>query len=96
MDTPQLYLIIILTITTALITIIGIQLIFVLKKSRKAIEKIIEFVDNFEELEKNQEEPTTKVEKKISTIKAVIDKIKSISPSFYQKTKKIFKNKKTI
>ncbi|MGB9883055.1 MAG: hypothetical protein ACPLRN_00875 [Microgenomates group bacterium] len=91
MDTSQFYLIIILTIITILTTIVGIQLIFTLKELRKAIKKVVEFIDNFDQVKKNHEEPKVKMEKKISTIKTVIDKIKSLSPSFYQKTKKIFK-----
>ncbi len=50
MDTTQLLLIIILSISCILLTIIGIQLIFVLKDLRQTIKRINKIVDGFESL----------------------------------------------
>ncbi len=48
MDTTQLLLTIILTITTIFLVIVGIQLIFLLKDIRKTIRKINGIIDAFE------------------------------------------------
>ena len=48
MDTTQLLLIVVLSITTILLIIIGVQLIFVLKEVRKTLKKINDIVDGFE------------------------------------------------
>lgn len=48
MDTTQLLLTIILTITTIFLVIVGIQLIFLLKDLRKTIKKVNGIIEAFE------------------------------------------------
>lgn len=48
MDPIQLLLTIILTVSTVLLAIVGIQLIFVLKELRKSLKKINEIIVAFE------------------------------------------------
>lgn len=48
MDTTQLLLTLVLTISAIFFVIIGIQLIFVLKELRKALKNINTIIDSFE------------------------------------------------
>lgn len=50
MDSTQLLLTVVLTVTTILLVVIGIQLIFVLKELRKTLKKVNEIIDNFEKV----------------------------------------------
>lgn len=50
MDTTQLLLTITLTITTILLVVIGIQLIFVLRELRKSLKKVNGVIDGFEKI----------------------------------------------
>lgn len=50
MDTTQLLLTIVLTISTIFSVIIGIQLIFILKELRKTLKNINKIVDGFDSL----------------------------------------------
>lgn len=50
MDTTQLLLTVVLTVTTILLVIVGIQLIFVLKELRKTIKKINGIIEAFEKV----------------------------------------------
>jgi hypothetical protein len=50
MDTTQLLLTIILTVSTIFVVIIGIQLILVLKELRKSLKNINTIIDGFESI----------------------------------------------
>lgn len=50
MDSTQLLLSVVLTVTTVLLVVIGIQLVFVLKEVRKTLNKINEIISNFERM----------------------------------------------
>ena len=50
MDTTQLLLIVVLSVTTILLIIVGIQLIFVLREIRKLLVKSNNIVDSFEKV----------------------------------------------
>ncbi|MBI2641149.1 hypothetical protein HYW87_00960 [Candidatus Roizmanbacteria bacterium] len=48
MDTTQFLLTVVLTVTTILLIIVGIQLIFVLKEIRKTLRKVNTIIEGFE------------------------------------------------
>jgi len=50
MDSTQLLLSVVLTVTTILLVVIGIQLIFVLKELQKTMKKVNSIIDNFEKV----------------------------------------------
>lgn len=50
MDTTQLLLTVALTVTTALLIVVGIQLIFVLKELRRILNKVNGVIENFEKV----------------------------------------------
>lgn len=50
MDSTQLLLTVVLTVTTVLLVVVGIQLIFVLKELRKALQKVNGIIESFEKL----------------------------------------------
>ena len=47
MDTTQLLLTVVLTVTTVLLIVVGIQLFFVLKELRKTLTRVNSIIDNF-------------------------------------------------
>lgn len=72
MDTTQFLLTIVLSITTVLLIIIGIQLIFLLREVRKALKKVNNIVEGFEKL-------GLSVEHGVSELKGFVTGIKAIS-----------------
>lgn len=50
MDTTQLLLSVTLTITTIILVIVGIQIVFVLKEVRKTLRKINSIIEGFEKI----------------------------------------------
>lgn len=50
MDTTQLLLTVVLTITTILLVVVGIQFIFVLKELHKIVKKVNEIIEGFEKV----------------------------------------------
>lgn len=50
MDTTQLLLTVVLTITTILLVVIGIQFIFVLKEVHKIVKKVNGIIEGFEKV----------------------------------------------
>ncbi len=50
MDTTQLLLTVVLTVTTIILVIIGIQLIFILRDLRKIIKRVSFFAEGLEKL----------------------------------------------
>lgn len=93
MDTTQLLLTIILTITTVLSVVIGLQLIFVLREIRLTVKKIGTFVEELEEIESKKDfnpEKKQLIKKKHLALHTIIDKIRILSPNLSLKTKKFF------
>jgi hypothetical protein len=50
MDTTQLLLTVVLTVTTILLVVIGIQLVFLLKEVRKTVKKVNGIIEGFEKV----------------------------------------------
>ncbi|MFH0979663.1 MAG: hypothetical protein V1803_01815 [Candidatus Roizmanbacteria bacterium] len=93
MDTTQFLLTAVLTITTVLLIIIGLQLVFVLKEIRLTIKKIGVFVDDLENIESKKEVTPEKkqlIKKKHLALHSILDKIRILSPNLSLKTKKFF------
>ncbi len=55
MDATQLLLSVVLTVTTILLVVIGIQLIFILRDFRKTIKKVNGIIEEFEKIGMNVE-----------------------------------------
>ena len=49
MDTTQLLLTVVLTVTTILLIIVGIQLIFVLREARRVLKRVNTVINSFED-----------------------------------------------
>lgn len=97
MDTTQFLLTAVLTITTVLLIIIGLQLVFVLKEIRLTIKKIGVFVDDLENIESKKEVSPEKkqlIKKKHLALHSILDKIRILSPNLSLKTKKFFVKEK--
>ena len=97
MDTPQFLLTAVLTITTVLFVIIGLQLVFVLKEIRSTVKKIGIFVQDLEDVETKKEVSPEKkqlIKKKHLALHSIIDKMRILSPSLSLKTKKFFVKEK--
>lgn len=93
MDATQFLLTVVLTATTILTVIIGLQLIFVLKELRRTIKKIGVFVDEIEHSEVKKdigEHKKQLINKKHLALHSILDKIKILSPSLSLKTKRFF------
>ncbi|MBI5127432.1 hypothetical protein HZA76_03165 [Candidatus Roizmanbacteria bacterium] len=93
MDTTQFLLTIILTATTVLMVVVGLQLIFVLREVRKTVKKIGVFVDEIEQIESKKETSDHKkqtVNKKRLALHSILDKIKFLSPTLSSKSKRFF------
>lgn len=50
MDTTQLLLSVVLTVTTVLLIVVGIQLIFVIREFRRTLRKVNEIIEGFEKI----------------------------------------------
>lgn len=97
MDTTQFLLTAVLTITTVLLIIIGLQLVFVLREIRLTIKKIGVFVDDLENIESKREVSPEKkqlIKKKHLALHSILDKIRILSPNLSLKTKKFFVKEK--
>jgi len=71
MDSTQLLLTVVLTVTTVLLVVVGIQLIFVLKELRKTLKKVNGIIENFEKI-------GTSVEHSFSEITGFVSGLKTI------------------
>lgn len=89
MDSGQLLLTIAITITTILVVLTGIQMLFALKELRRAIKKSGNMIWR---LDKHQEKEPAKKDhgKKQATIHSVLDKIRILVPSSEAKNKRFF------
>ncbi len=89
MESSQLLLTIAITITTILVVLTGLQLMFVLKELRRALKDSKKAIWKFEE---KSEDKTVKHahHKKPATMHAVLDKIRILVPSDDTKNKRFF------
>ena len=71
MDTTQLLLTVVLTLTTVLLVVVGIQLVFVLKELRRALQKINGIIDNFEKVGVSVEHSFSELTGFISGLKTI-------------------------
>jgi hypothetical protein len=90
MESSQLLLTIAITITTILVVLTGLQLMFVLKELRRALK---ESKHSIWRPDKHEEKETRHVKdhsKKMVSIHSVLDKIRILAPSHSSKNKKFF------
>lgn len=91
MDAPQFLLIVAITVTTILVVVTGLQLIFVLKELRTAIQKNGHLLTNLDKKEvKEEKAKEKKYQKKLSTLHSILGKIKLLAPSHSSKNKRFF------
>ncbi|OGK53411.1 hypothetical protein A2970_02540 [Candidatus Roizmanbacteria bacterium RIFCSPLOWO2_01_FULL_44_13] len=91
MDAPQFLLIVAITVTTILVVVTGLQLIFVLRELRSAIKKNGHLLVNLEKKEiKEEKTKEKKYQKKLSTLHSILGKIKLLVPSHSNKGKRFF------
>lgn len=93
MDSSQFLLTISITVTTVLVLVIGVQLIFVLRDLRKTLKKTDIFIDDLEKKEASGENAKSKEKsstKKHVALHSILDKIRTLSPSSSSKAKKFF------
>ena len=91
MESSQLLLIIAITITTILIVVVGLQLIFFLKELRKAISKNGDIMTQLEKKHVVAEKHKGSVHHKGSpTLHAILDRIRILSPHDNSKNKRFF------
>ena len=77
MDTTQFLLSTILTVSTLLVVVVGIQFIFVLKELKKTLRRFREFIDETPEYNQPpKKENQRRQEKKHGSVQTVIEKIK--------------------
>ena len=71
MDTTQLLLTVVLTVTTILLVVVGIQLIFILKDFRKLLKRVNNIVDQLEKIGVSFEHGFSEISGFISAIKTL-------------------------
>ena len=71
MDTTQLLLTVVLTVTTVLLIAVGVQLIFVLKELRKTLKKVNGIIENFEKVGMSVEHSLSEVTGFVSGLKTI-------------------------
>ena len=71
MDATQLLLTVVLTVTTVLLIVVGIQLIFVLKELRKTLKKVNGIIENFEKVGVSVEHSLSEVTGFVSGLKTI-------------------------
>jgi hypothetical protein len=72
MDTTQVLLTVVLTITTIILVIVGIQLIFVLKELRKTLRTVNAIIDGLEKVGLSVEHGFTEVVGFFTGIKSIL------------------------
>lgn len=90
MESSQLLLTIAITITTILVVITGLQLMFVLKELRKALKESKHAIWKIDKHEEKQLKHGKEHHRKSITIHSVLDKIRILSPSQTSGSKKFF------
>lgn len=87
MDTTQLLLTIILSLTTFLLIVVGVQLIFVLRELRKTLKNINKIVNSFESVGVGLEHGLGEVVGFINGFKSILKIIDSVSLKKHEKSK---------
>ncbi|OGK52647.1 hypothetical protein A2966_02275 [Candidatus Roizmanbacteria bacterium RIFCSPLOWO2_01_FULL_41_22] len=72
MDTLQILLVIVLSLTTLILTIVGIQLMFVLTEARSALKKLNKIIHSFDTVGMNLHQGLGEIAGFINGIKSVI------------------------
>lgn len=72
MDTTQLLLTVVLTITTILLIVVGIQLIFVLKDLRITLKKVNKIIGGFEKVSESVEHGFGEISGFVNSIKTIV------------------------
>lgn len=83
-------LIVAITVTTILVVVTGLQLIFVLRELRAAIKKNGHVVSFDKKEAKDEKAKEKKYQKKPSTLHSIIGKIRLLAPSSSHKNKRFF------
>ncbi len=87
MDTTQLLLTVVLSITTIFLIIIGIQLIFILKDLRRLIKKTNAIVDELERVGVSFENSWSEISGFLSAIKTVFKLVNLLHTKKHEKSK---------
>lgn len=72
-DTTQILLIAVITVLTVILTVIGIQLIYILREFRKTVEKTNKILDDTGLITESIAKPVAGVSSLITGIKAGVD-----------------------
>ncbi len=86
-DTTQLLLTIVLTLTTLLLIIIGVQLIFVLRDLRTTLKKVNSIIDGFENIGVGLDHGIGEVVGFINGIKTLLKVVDTVASKKHDKTK---------
>lgn len=78
MDTTQLLLSVVLTVTTILLIVVGIQLIFILKDLRLLLKKVNGIVENLEKVGVSFENGFSEITGFLSSFKVIFRLINSL------------------
>ena len=87
MDSTQLLLSVVLTVTTVLLVVVGIQLIFVLKELRKTLKKVNGIIENFEKVGMSVEHSFSELTGFVSGLKTIFKVIDFIHTKKNAKSK---------
>jgi len=87
MDTTQLLLSVVLTVTTILLIVIGIQLIFILKDLRQLLKKTNRITDNLERVGISFEHGFSEIAGFLSSFKVIFRLINSFANKKNGRTK---------
>lgn len=89
METSQLLLTIAITVTTILVVLTGLQLLFALKELRKALKESKQSIWKLEAKEEKEVKHKGHT-KKQATMHSVLDKIRILVPTSTSKNKRFF------
>ncbi len=87
MDTTQLLLTIILSLTTVLLIVVGVQLIFVLRELRALMRNVNKVVEGFESLGVGLDHGLTEVVGFVNGFKSLMRVIETVNPKKHEKSK---------
>ena len=87
MDTTQLLLTVVLTVTTILLIIVGIQLIFVLRELRSTLKKVNVIVSGFEKVGTTVEQGVGEVAGFVTGLKTILKAVDIFRTKKHEKTK---------
>ncbi|QQG44535.1 MAG: hypothetical protein HYW86_01305 [Candidatus Roizmanbacteria bacterium] len=87
MDTTQLLLTIVLSLSTILLVIIGLQLVFILRELRKVLKNINQVIDEFGSLGSGLQGGLSEITGFLNGFKTIIKVIDIALPKKHEKTK---------